>query len=182
MEHPTVFDHIAEASQKAGVRLILIGGFAVNAHGVARHTQDVDFLIDENEYSVFHDHFSSLGYQEIFRNNLFSRFENKASGVMPVDVLFLDDKTFKSIWDKGMEARMHGHVFRTPSLNHLIALKLHALKQGGERREWKDLDDIFKLVSENKFGMKELHELCQKFGPSDAYEMILRKYKSDQNG
>ena len=44
MKYSTVFDLIANISQGAGVRVILIGGFAVNAYDFARNTRDVDFL------------------------------------------------------------------------------------------------------------------------------------------
>jgi predicted nucleotidyltransferase len=171
--YPTVFDLIADLAQKAGVRLILIGGFAVNAYGVARTTQDVDFLIRDEDYSAFHEAFEKQGFHEVFRNNLFARFEHSTRSEMPVDILFLDDATFDSVWKGGKTVSLHGCSFATPSLDHLIALKLHAVKQGGERREWKDLDDILNLVSENKFDDAKLKKLCLKFGPPGVYEMLL---------
>ena len=39
------FELIAKALDSAGVRYLVAGGLAVNAHGVLRFTKDIDFLI-----------------------------------------------------------------------------------------------------------------------------------------
>jgi Nucleotidyl transferase of unknown function (DUF2204) len=43
---------IAGALNEAGARYLLIGGFAVNAHGLLRPTKDIDFLIDDSPENV----------------------------------------------------------------------------------------------------------------------------------
>lgn len=182
MKTPNVFDLIAEAAKKADVRLVLIGGFAVNAYGVTRNTQDVDFLIEEAQYPALCETFLAQGFKEVFRNDLFARFQNQSDFLMPVDILFLDARTFNDVWRDGRTVSFHGVEFKAPSLEHLIALKLHAVKQGGERREWKDLEDILSLISENHFDLAKFHVLCQKFGPSGVYEMILKKHRGGGHG
>lgn len=41
MKEKTLFDLVSEITQKLNIPAILIGGFAVNYHGVVRQTQDV---------------------------------------------------------------------------------------------------------------------------------------------
>lgn len=43
---------ISRALNEAGARYLLIGGFAVNAHGLIRPTKDIDFLIDDSPENV----------------------------------------------------------------------------------------------------------------------------------
>ena len=43
---------ISRALNEAGARYLLIGGFAVNAHGLLRPTKDIDFLIDDSPENV----------------------------------------------------------------------------------------------------------------------------------
>ncbi len=182
MSEKTIFELIAEAGKKANAHLILIGGFAVNEHGYARSTQDVDFLIREEGYPAIREALASLGLHEVFRNDLFARFEDAKKLLIPLDILFLDPVTFAAVWGASLEVTVRGVRFRIPSLEHLIALKLHAIKQGGERREWKDLTDVLNLVLENRFDPAKLKTLCEKFGPSDVYEMILKKKKEAGHG
>ena len=59
------FDAIAIALQSAGVRYLVAGGMAVNAHGYLRMTQDVDIVIQlhgENIVKAFMA-LASLGYK-----------------------------------------------------------------------------------------------------------------------
>lgn len=41
----SVFNTLANIFKECKVKSVLIGGYAVNAHKVSRHTVDVDFLI-----------------------------------------------------------------------------------------------------------------------------------------
>lgn len=43
---------ICRALNAAGARYVLIGGFAVLAHGASRFTKDIDFLVDEAPENV----------------------------------------------------------------------------------------------------------------------------------
>ncbi len=59
------FEAIARALQNAGVRYLVAGGLAVNAHGFLRFTKDVDLVMDlapENVRRAF-DALASLGYR-----------------------------------------------------------------------------------------------------------------------
>jgi hypothetical protein len=50
------FVAVAEALEKAGVRYLVAGGLAVNAHGYLRFTNDVDLvvqLVPENIINAF---------------------------------------------------------------------------------------------------------------------------------
>ena len=56
----------------------------------------------------------------------------------------------------------------------LIALKLHAIRQSPMTREWRDLDDIARLISVNNIdvGTEEFKELCLQYGTPDIYKKI----------
>lgn len=174
MNQSTVFDLMARVAQEAGIRLILIGGFAVNAYGVSRNTRDVDFLISEADYLKLGSLLSAQGYEEVVRTDVFAKREHKDQEAMPVDLLFIDSNTFGMIWQKGGETTVSGHKFKIPSLLHLIALKLHAIKQGSKDRVWKDLPDIINLVIANRMDVasSDFVEICLKFGPEGIHPKI----------
>jgi len=58
---------------------------------------------------------------------------------------------------------------------HLIALKLHALKQDLAHRQIKDFLDVVDLVAANKIDLKseELKSIFQRYGSADLYRRIL---------
>lgn len=51
---PRVADlaRVCQSLNEAGARYVLIGGFAVIAHGAGRTTKDIDFLIDDSAENV----------------------------------------------------------------------------------------------------------------------------------
>jgi hypothetical protein len=177
-----IFKLIAEAAEKAGIRLILIGGFAVNAYNYARNTRDIDFLTTEEDYGKLS--IALPGYKESVRTNVFAKQIQKKAGAMPVDFLFVDPKTFESIWRDGKQTVLFGHEFRIPSLLNLLALKLHAVKRGSKDRAWKDIPDIINLIIANGIdaGSPEIQDVCRKYGPDGIHSEILKGCSGGQDG
>jgi hypothetical protein len=156
------------------VRCILIGGFAVNAYEYGRDTQDIDFLIQESDLEKITKELLSAGFSEKQKMDLFSRFQHPSAKSFPVDFLSIDTDTFKTIFDAGHKITVAGRTFIIPSLNHLIALKLHALKQGQEHRYHKDMLDILELIRLHKIDIysAEFKELCLKYASEAIYKKI----------
>lgn len=114
------------------------------------------------------------GYKEMVRQPLFARLKNEDPGMMDVDIMFVDEPTFEGIFKEGKRAKIEDVEFVVPSLNHLLALKLHSLKHN-PRRLAPDLVDLDNLVKINQIDVrsKEFRELCLKFGTSEIYEALL---------
>lgn len=66
----------------------------------------------------------------------------------------------------GKETEIMGRKFTVPSLSHLIALKLHALKNNPEVRERWDLRDILELIKVNRVNVETdaFQDLCLEYG------------------
>ena len=85
------FDALVSALQQAGVRYLIAGGLAVNAHGYLRFTKDVDVVVRlvpeniERAFAVLED----LGYRPL----------------VPVTAAQFADATTREGWvrDKGMQ-------------------------------------------------------------------------------
>ena len=65
---------------------------------------------------------------------------------------------------------------KVPSLDHLLALKLHVLKQNLGHRVIKDLDDVIRLVLANRLDIRTEHyrKLFKRYGTIAEYERILK--------
>jgi predicted nucleotidyltransferase len=73
------------------------------------------------------------------------------------------------------EVQIEDLSFLVPCLDHLLALKLHALKHGPSRRGYKDLMDVLSLVDANRIDVRsdKFRSLCHKYGDAKIYERIL---------
>lgn len=173
-KYPTLFDMIAVEFKKANIPHILVGGFAVNSYNVLRATQDVDFLIEKNLYPKVSALLKKFGYEESQQTDISRRLSKLDQTSIDIDFLLVDQKTMEGIQKEGRQITIVGQSFLTPSLQHLMALKLHAIKQNPKNREVKDLPDIIRLIRENRVDVfsDEFKSLCTKYGPPNIYSKI----------
>jgi hypothetical protein len=71
---------------------------------------------------------------------------------------------------------MYEAKLKIPALEHLLALKLHALKHGHIERYSKDLLDVEGLVRANSvdMGSEKIRQIFLKHGTIELYEQISR--------
>ena len=179
MDNPTVFHFISDLFQKEGIDGILIGGFAVNYYKVSRQTVDVDFLITEEDFKKIVNLLKEAGYKQDFgQEKVFAHFRsNDKLSLMDVDFMLVSKETFAGMQKDAKEIEIAKRKFIIPSLDHLIALKLHSLKHNFKLRENRDLPDIINLIKANQvdFQSKKFKELCLKYGTEEIYKIIIER-------
>ena len=183
MKYPNVFHLLAREFEKAKIPVILVGGFAVNYYKVTRATADVDILMLDENFEKASSLLSLAGYKEVVRGHVFARFRSSHPLLMDVDILCVDKKTFTGMMDEAREIEIEGDKIKVPSLNHLVALKLHSLKNNFSHREDLDLKDLVNLIRENQMDVTRdaFRELCLKYGTQELYERILGIVKQWKN-
>ena len=69
-----------------------------------------------------------------------------------------------------------GATIRMVSLKHLLALKLHVLKQGKLHRFLDDLIDVVELVKVNELDLQsgEFRDLFLTYGNTELYDKVRR--------
>ena len=179
MDERSVFHLISEVTQKAGVSCILIGGFAVNYYKVTRQTADVDFLITKEDFTKISGFLEEAGYKQILAQEAFVQLKSGHLPLLDIDFMFVDQDTFKKIKSESQQLKIAGQHFIVPSLNHLVALKLHSIKHNSKIRLTRDLPDIVNLIRINKVNVeaKEFKELCLKYGTEEIYQRICEAIK-----
>ncbi|MEW6008050.1 MAG: nucleotidyl transferase AbiEii/AbiGii toxin family protein [Candidatus Omnitrophota bacterium] len=175
MDYPTAFHLISDISKKTGISCILIGGFAVNFYKVSRQTADVDFLITKDDFEKILPLLEKEGYKQEYSQEVFARLKNTESSLMDIDFMFVDKETIDKIINDAKETNIAGQKFIVPSLNNLIALKLHSIKYNPKLRESTDLPDIINLIRINHLDVQteSFHQLCLKYGSEEIYNKIL---------
>jgi len=179
MKYPTIFHLISIEFKKAKIPLVLIGGFAVNYYGVTRQTADIDFLTTKENSAEALELLKRAGYKQGVVQKVFARLEDSKTYLIDIDFMFVDKETLTRIIEDGKKIRIAGRSFIVPSLNHLIALKLHSVKFNPEIREFKDLPDIINLLRVNKVNVRteRFRKLCLKYGTKELYHKIVENVK-----
>lgn len=168
----SVFKILADIFKKYSISPILIGGYAVNSYKVTRHTADIDFLTTQESFNLIKKDLFDIGYVVQHQQDVFIQLVNN-QGLRDLDFMFTDPATFNKLWEHSNITVIAGEQFLVPSLENLIALKLHSIKHNTQR-EIHDLPDIVNLIRINKLNYKssEFRLLCEKFGDLTLYNKI----------
>jgi hypothetical protein len=163
------------AEREPPLPFLVIGGYAVAAHGHTRATFDIDFLASALERGRWHDRLAGAGLKLFAETSSFSQYTQPGGGD-GFDLMWVDESTFARMGHLAETRNFGGCAAKVPCLDHLIALKLHALKQPSAHRVAKDADDIEVLVRRHRLDLRTPHyeELFVKYGNREIYETFLR--------
>lgn len=170
------FQLVEQAARQRDLECVVIGGIAVIEHGYGRLTTDFDLMTRWEEKQKWHEMMLSLGYQLIHDKGHFAQYEPVQPGNWPIDLMFVNEQTFSGIRAAARQATLQGAHLNVASLNHLLALKLHALKHSHLKRFLKDFDDVIHLVQVNRIDLRSaaMQALFLKYGNADLYGKICR--------
>jgi hypothetical protein len=169
----TRFTRIGE--EAPGLRFLVIGGIAVISHGYSRLTLDVDFLVRRAEEEEWEKRILQAGFSRFKKTGTFAQYSS-SSAEANLDLMFVNDPTFEQFWSAAVVKNIQGKDQRIPTLDHLIALKLHALKYGPASLTLKDANDIEMLCRLNNVNIltTEYEGLFLKYGTREIYETLCR--------
>ena len=95
--------------------------------------------------------------------------------------MLLNDSTFTKLFASSVEKSAGGVLVRFPCVEHLIALKVHALQHTHTRRFLKDFQDVVELVLRNKINLADssIQDMFTKYGNNELYEKVRRACADD---
>ncbi|RDY57883.1 nucleotidyltransferase [Flagellimonas nanhaiensis] len=149
-------DVFLELANKFEVRMIMIGGGAVNFHGYQRHSADVDFWIettDEN-FDKLAKVFNTMGYEiDEFPIEVKNKEQNISIKFSPIDLnlelitnFSLNNKSFDEAYDKAEIVTTEGSnlTWRVLSLDDLIDSKI----KSGRPKDMLDIQELKRINDE----------------------------------
>ncbi|HXE41462.1 MAG TPA: hypothetical protein VN516_00455 [Candidatus Baltobacteraceae bacterium] len=168
------FETIDAETRKRKLQFLVIGGHAVNLYGYSRETADLDFLICADNRAEWLKLFSQLDYKIFNDGGNFLQLASDGKSAWPIDLMLVQEKTFKPMFAVSREIDLYGIISRIPSLEHLIALKLHVLKNTRLHRFLKDFLDVENLIRINGLDIKseKIRQLFIKYGTIELYEKV----------
>ena len=156
-------------------RILVIGGNALIAYGSERLTQGCDCAVVAEQEKDLAEVLAKFGYILHERNQSFHRYVHLGRIKPVVDVMLLNEGTFEKLWAESREVTLDGERLRVPKPLHLVALKLHALKQNPDR-VGKDLSDIKYLLDTTRgtWVVEDLSELAERYASDQIREELRR--------
>lgn len=167
---------LAERAREAALAFLLIGGHAVIAHGHPRNTFDLDLVVPRPAAEAWRALALALGYTLHGEGPTFIQFNPPNAATLPLDLMIVSDDTYRRLEAAAVDVPMPAVGIRAVCLEHLLALKAHAIRHGHPGRVEKDVDDVIGLVRANRLDVAEprWRELFLKYGPPELHDKLLR--------
>jgi hypothetical protein len=165
---------IARRADEVGFPFLIIGGYAVFAHGYLRATDDLDLVVQRGR----RDDWSKLlgGFGMTVKNDAatFLQFAPRDASGMEVDLMFVSEEVFGRLEREAVAAEVENTQVKVVALLHLIALKCHALQHSKSLRRLKDMDDLVQLTLINRLDLNEpeLRATILKHANAEIYEKL----------
>ncbi len=162
---------LAAKAEAEGLGAVLVGGNAVNLHAYSRTTFDVDLLVREEEAERWLAFFKARGYAISRRTSNFIRlrFDADPTAALPLDLMLVNTETYRKIQSESLRRDIGNDLtLAIPTALHLIAMKLHALRNPQRVERGTDLQDVRHLIKTAKIDI---------FSPE--FTAILEHYATD---
>lgn len=169
-------DEVVRLAATGGLDFLVCGGHAVNAYQVIRKTGDLDLVVRERDVAAWRSRIEALGYAVFHEDGAFLQLSPPTATGWPIDLLVVDDGTFDAMRHAARPFTFGAVTCLIPSVEHLIAMKLHALRFSGESRMRKDGIDIVELAEANGIDLLGNHfrSLCERFADARVHERVLQ--------
>ena len=165
---------IKERASRRGLDFLVVGGHAVCSYGIDRQTGDLDLCVRRPDVDAWRALLADLGYVPYHEKEGFVQLRPPEIGQWPVDLMVVDEATFRGLMEDGRPVCFVDTTVQVPSVLHLIAMKLHALRSNPEHRERKDLDDVVSLIERQGLVIDDegFRRLCARFVTEEIYGKI----------
>jgi hypothetical protein len=172
---------IAARATEMNLPFLIAGGHAVIAHGFSRATFDIDLAVRRADKEGWMKLASGLRYEFFFEGPAFLQFKPPSSTMMALDLMMFNEETFGKFVAEAVAGPASEPHTRVLALDHLLALKCHAIKHGHKGRIVKDADDVIRLLQINCINVDDpkIRDLFVRYGTAELYEKVRRICRED---
>lgn len=148
------------------------GGVALSAYGNPRMTLDLDVVTEAAAQDTVVAGFEAAGYVTLYRSTGFSNHRHPDSQWGRVDFIYVDGGTARQLFASLRSLPgPQGQSVSVPRAEHLIAMKVQAMKNAPDRAP-QDLADIAYLLSLPGTDLAEARGYFVKADMSDRWEQL----------
>ncbi len=146
MNFGRTFGGIETALRERGVRVAIIGGVALAVYGHPRTTLDLDLVTEGDAQDDVIALMESLGFETLHRSTGYSNHLHPDAARGRIDFVYVRGATLEQLFDGVRTLPGPGGLsVSVPRPEHLIAMKVHAIRNAPDRL-WQEMADIGFLV------------------------------------
>lgn len=181
MNFEKVFTFLLENFEKYGVRYALMGGFALQAAGYSRATDDIDILILKKDMPKARKLLLSLGYKLAHESEDVSNFHGMLAELGQIDILHAHRRYTENMLKRAQNCAILNEKFEVKVLmpEDIIGLKIQASANDSARqsRDWADIEMLVRL-HRDRLDFKLLREYFKLFEQEDKLDQLIEKTKN----
>jgi hypothetical protein len=167
-------DRVEQILASGPWRSAVAGGVALAAYGNPRLTLDLDIITEALAQDSLVAALEAAGYETLYRSTGFSNHLHRDRQWGRLDFIYVDDRTAASLFADLRELPgPAGRLIRVPRPEHLIAMKVHAIKNDPERA-LQDLADIGFLLDVPSVDRLEVRAYFERAGLLSRWEPFER--------
>lgn len=169
-----VLDRVDAVLTAGGWRSAVVGGVALAACGHPRMTLDLDIVTESGAQNTLVSSLDAEGYVTLYRSTGFSNHRHPHREWGRVDFIYVHGETAERLFD-GVRILPgpSGRPVRVPRPEHLIAMKVQAMKNAPERT-WQEMADIGYLLTLAGTDRREAREYFVKANLLDRWDELAR--------
>jgi len=157
----------------------VVGAFGLFAYGLARATQDLDFITVIDSQEKLLAYLESLGYTTEHVSTGYSTHLHRDPEMGRLDFIYVTGDTRTHLFEKiNTTLILEGLSAPVPRPEHLIAMKVLAIKNDPERT-FREMADIQFLLGLPEIDEEEVKEYFRKHDLMEIYFEIKKKLKND---
>lgn len=174
MNFAAALDRVETALAPGGWQWAVAGGIALAAYGNPRLTLDLDIVTESAAQDALVSVLEAAGYATLYRSSGFSNHRHANGEWGRIDVIYVNDATARQMFDSVRSVEgPSGRAIRVPRPEHLIAMKVQAMKNDPDRTG-QDLVDIAYLLTIPGIDRSEAREYFAKAGLIARWEEVAR--------
>jgi hypothetical protein len=158
-----VLAEVEAAFAAHGVRWAVVGGVAISLWGIARLTDDLDFVVPGDQEDSAVAALESIGFSVFRRTVGFANFARASDSPGRIDLLFVRGQTAIDLFSRVGQRSAGTQVLPVVHAEHLVAMKLFAISRNPGRRA-RDLEDIRGLLARGAVDGPTILRYLERYG------------------
>lgn len=174
MDFLRVVREIAAFFEREGLPFAVIGAFGLHAYGLSRTTSDLDFVTELAAQPRLVPFLDSLGYETLHLSTGYSNHLHSDPALGRLDFVYVSGETSRRLFrSTRLMPVMQGVSLAVPRPEHLVAMKIQAMKNDPERT-FQEMADILFLLRLPEIDRDEVRRYFEKQGMIEKYNEIAK--------
>lgn len=173
MDFGKVLGTLASFFERTGYRYAAVGAFGLQAYGLSRATLDLDLATESAAQPTLVAFLESLGYETLYRSAGYSNHVHALPDLGRLDFVYVQGETGRLLFGGGSTLQLGERRVPVPRPEHLVAMKVHAMKNDPSR-SLREMADIQFLLGLPGIDEVEVRSYFEQAGLLERYREIKR--------